>query len=167
MHEPAALPQFVRDLLASVPRHGKDVHKWLFRTARVLHPYRTLASTGSRRFLVVEFDTGTAHEHAALLLHLARHAPLVLAVHSAGKSLHGWFYGAAQAEKTTLRFMRYAVSLGADDQLGVRSQFARMPDGTRDNGKRQVVHYFNPERVTETCAKAAKSAKSAKSAGGY
>jgi len=311
MNASAALPQFVCDLLASVPRHGEGVHKWLFRTARVLHPYRseneiaavlaaavegcgrgvsareiedairaskvcawnprqpppprpaqarawpklnceqreaitadgpglydlwddspvrfddgeprtewivdalfpgnswlcvganqsvfqtrrredlrgelaakallvpspmtartgrtregkisehTLASTGPRRFLVVEFDTGTTDEHAALLRHLALHAPLALAVHSAGKSLHGWFYCAGQAEEITRRFMRYAVSLGADDQLWVRSQFVRMPDGTRDNGKRQVVYYFNPD-----CVRPA-HAKSAKSAGGY
>jgi hypothetical protein len=298
VNAPAALPQFVRDLLAGVPRHGEGVHRWLFRAARVLHPYRaedeiagvlgaavhdcgrpvtareitdairaakpfawqpgqpivvpsigaavqwpafqreqreaitaggkaladlweaspvrmtddgshtealidalfpgnpwlcvgesqrcfrtrhreelhgglsrqalivpspmtartgrtregresehTLASTGPRRFLVVEFDTGTADEHAALLLHLAQHAPLALAVHSAGKSLHGWFYCAGQPEDTTLRFMRYAVSLGADSHLWLRSQFARMPDGLRDNGKRQTVYFFNPASI--------------------
>ena len=113
----------------------------------------TLASTGPRRFLVVEFDTGAADEHAALLLHLATHAPLALAVHSAGKSLHGWFYCHGQSEALTLRFMQYAVSLGADDQLWVRSQFARMPDGTRDPGtataRRQMVYYFNPGCVKD------------------
>jgi hypothetical protein len=107
----------------------------------------TLASTGLRRFLVVEFDTGTADEHAALLLDLAQHAPLVLAVHSAGKSLHGWFYCAGQSEEVTLRLMRHAVSLGADSHLWLRSQFVRMPDGTRDNGRRQVVYFFNPAPV--------------------
>jgi hypothetical protein len=30
-----------------------------------------LANTGARRFLICEFDTGTADEHAALLIHLA------------------------------------------------------------------------------------------------
>jgi hypothetical protein len=294
----AALPQFVRDLLASVPRHGEGVHAWLFRVARVLHPYRseneivatleaavqgcgrvvrpreiadavrnskaaawqlggahhagpartgghwpqvdrarrqaivdrgstlydlweaspvrfdddtphtesvvdtlfpgnpwlcvganqhtfqtrrrealrgtlaqqallvpspmtgqtartqegkesehTLAGTGPRRYLVVEFDTGTADEHAALLLHLARYAPLALAVHSAGKSLHGWFHCGGAAEETALRLMRHAVSLGADGHLWLRSQFARMPDGTRDNGRRQTVFFFNPGAV--------------------
>ncbi|HEY3900400.1 MAG TPA: hypothetical protein VGM54_17465 [Chthoniobacter sp.] len=116
----------------------------------------TLASTGPRRFLVVEFDTGSADEHAALLLHLARYAPLTLAVHSAGKSLHGWFYCHGQPEEVMLRFMQYAVSLGADDQLWVRSQFARMPDGTRDPGtphaRRQCVYYFNPACVTGATA---------------
>jgi hypothetical protein len=34
------LPQFVRDLLASPPRAGEGVNLYLFRLARVLHPYR-------------------------------------------------------------------------------------------------------------------------------
>ncbi len=41
----------------------------------------------------------------------------------------------------------YAVSLGADHKLWSRSQFVRMPDGLRDNGKRQVVFYFNPKVI--------------------
>ena len=35
------LPQFVRDLLASPPKRGEGLNLWLFKTARVLHPYRT------------------------------------------------------------------------------------------------------------------------------
>ena len=104
----------------------------------------TLSNTGPRRFLVVEFDTGTADEHAAVLLHLANRAPLVLAVHSGGKSLHGWFYCAGQPEDRLRRFMEYAVCLGADSALWTPSQFCRMPDGTRDNGNRQAVYFLNP-----------------------
>jgi hypothetical protein len=110
------------------------------------HPSRhTLSNTGARRFLVVEFDTGTPDDHAALLLHLAGYGPMVLAVHSGNKSLHGWFYCAGQPEDKLLRWMRYAVSLGADHATWSRSQFVRMPDGVRDNGKRQTVFYFNPQ----------------------
>jgi hypothetical protein len=105
----------------------------------------TLSNTGPRRFLVVEFDKGTADNHSALLLHLATIGPLVLAVHSGNKSLHGWFYCAGQPEDRLYRFMRYAVSLGADDATWSRCQFCRMSDGTRDNGKRQTVFYFNPQ----------------------
>ena len=105
----------------------------------------TLSNTGARRFLVVEFDTGGADDHAGLLLHLATIGPLVLAVHSGKKSLHGWFYCAGHPEDRLLRFMRYAVSLGADHATWTRSQFVRMPDGRRDNGKRQTVFYFNPQ----------------------
>jgi hypothetical protein len=104
----------------------------------------TLDNTGPRRFLVVEFDAGTADEHAALMMHLAGYAPLVVASHSGNKSLHGWFYCAGQPEDKLLRFMRYAASLGGDPATWTRCQFVRMPDGTRDNGKRQTVFFFNP-----------------------
>jgi hypothetical protein len=78
-----------------------------------------LSNTGPRRFLVVEFDQGGVDEHAAILLHLAvSGAPLALAVHSGSKSLHGWFYCAGQPEERLRRFMRYAVSLGADTRRG-------------------------------------------------
>jgi len=103
----------------------------------------TLANTGLRRFLICEFDSGTADEHAALLLHLGTFAPLVCAVHSGGKSLHGWFFVASQPEDKVLKFFRYAVSLGADRATWTRCQFVRMPDGTRDNGNRQTVFFAN------------------------
>lgn len=103
----------------------------------------SLNNTGERRFLICEFDTGTADEHAALLIHLACMAPLVCAVHSGGKSLHGWFFVADQPEEKVLKFFRYAVSLGADPRLWTRSQFCRMPDGVRDNGNRQTVFFLN------------------------
>jgi hypothetical protein len=107
----------------------------------------TLDNTGPRRFLVIEQDTGTADEQAAVLLHLAERAPLTLAVHSGSKSIHGWFMAAGQPDELLRRFMRYAVTLGADRAMWTRSQFARMPDGTRDNGNRQTVYFFNPEAI--------------------
>ena len=102
-----------------------------------------LANTGPRHFLVCEFDTGTTDEHAALLIHLAGYAPLVCAVHSGGKSLHGWFYVRGQTEEKVLKFFHYSVSLGADSRLWTPCQFCRMPDGTRDNGKRQAVFFLS------------------------
>lgn len=103
----------------------------------------SLANTGARRFLICEFDAGTPDEHAAFLLHLGTFAPLVCAVHSGGKSLHGWFYVHSQPEVKVEKFFRYAVSLGADRATWTRSQFVRMPDGTRNNGKRQTVFFLN------------------------
>ncbi|MGA2029024.1 MAG: hypothetical protein ABSG87_03015 [Verrucomicrobiota bacterium] len=103
----------------------------------------TLANTGARRFLICEFDTGTPDDHAALLLHLGTFAPLVCAVHSGNKSLHGWFFVAGQPDTKIEKFFRYAVSLGADRATWTRSQFVRMPDGTRDNGNRQTVFFLN------------------------
>jgi hypothetical protein len=122
-----------------------------------------LSNTGPRRFLIVEFDfvqASTAEARllnklaaeareirdlsAALLLHLAEMAPLALVVYSGGKSLHGWFYCRGVAEENISRFYRYAAALGADRATWTPSQFARMPDGLRDNGKRQSVYFFNP-----------------------
>ena len=123
-----------------------------------------LSNTGPRRFLIIEFDFNasncagearllgrlTTEDRdvrdlcAALLLHLAEKAPLALAVHSGGKSLHGWFYCADVPEEKVLRFFRYAVSLGADQANWNPSQFARIPDGLRENRKRQAVYFFNP-----------------------
>lgn len=110
----------------------------------------TLANTEPRRFLVVEFDTGTNDEHAALLIHLAGYTPLVCAVHSGNKSLHGWFFVHKQPDEKVLRFFRYAVSLGADPMTWTRSQFVRMPDGRREDGRRQTVFFvsFKPLEVS-------------------
>jgi hypothetical protein len=106
---------------------------------------RCLSNTGARRFSIVEFDTGTIDEHAALLLHLAERAPLAIAVFSGSKSLYGWFYCAGVAAGKVARFFRYAVSLGADPAMWTPCQLVRMPDGIRDNGRRQTVYFFNPE----------------------
>ena len=120
-------------------------------TARIGHTQdgkesaHTLETTGPRRFLVVEQDCGTIDEQVAILLHLAERAPLAVAVHSGSKSIHGWFYCTGQAEEKLRRFMQYAVSLGADRATWTRSQFVRMPDGTRDNSKLQAVYFFNSE----------------------
>ena len=132
----------------------------------------TLANTGLRRFLIVECDFArvardgktptvfaplidklgadhidTLDMGAAVVAHLARSAPLAAAVHTGGKSLHGWFYCAGRDEGRLEKFMRDAVRIGADRATWSRSQFVRMPDGQRDNGKRQVTYYFNPEVV--------------------
>ncbi|CEF48709.1 unnamed protein product [uncultured bacterium] len=126
-----------------------------------------LSNTGPRRFLIVEFDFEASNSVeearllerlategrdvrdlcAAMLLHLAEKAPLALAVHSGQKSLHGWFYCGGVPEETVWGFFQYAVLLGADRANWTRSQFARMPDGLRENGRRQTVYFFNPEVV--------------------
>ena len=105
----------------------------------------TLNNTGPRRFLVIEFDKGTADEHAAVLLHLAQFAPMVLALHSGSKSMHGWFYagGCGATDTKVEKSFGYAVALGADRALWSRCQLVRMPDGIRDNGKKQTVFFFD------------------------
>jgi len=108
----------------------------------------TLDNTAPRRFLVIEFDEGTFDEHAAVLRYLARFAPLVAAVMSGGKSLHGWFLVEGKNEHTQRKFMNRAVLLGADRATWTRSQFVRIPDGTRDNGVCQSIIFFNPNQLT-------------------
>ena len=113
----------------------------------------TLDATGPRRFLVVEGDKINGinipkDTQAAVLLHLAERAPLSLVVDSGGKSLHGWFFVAGKTDEQLAPFFRRACTLGADDSLWTRSQFARMPDGTRANGNRQNILFFNPETIT-------------------
>ena len=108
----------------------------------------TLENTGPRRFLVIEFDHGTADEQAALHWHLREFAPLVLVVSSGGKSQHGWFNCEGIAEDITRRFMRYAVTLGADPATWTRSQFVRLPQGWRaDKEARQEVAFFDPSKL--------------------
>lgn len=107
----------------------------------------TKDNTGSRRFAVVEFDHGSTDDHAALIWHLTQFAPLTMAVHSGGKSLHGWFFVDGRSEELVYRFYRYAVAIGADRATYLKSQFVRMPEGVRDNGKPQKVYYFNPDMI--------------------
>lgn len=133
----------------------------------------TLDNTGPRRFLVIEFDPkkwellsaaekkgfdseksyyeSKRDEQAALLWHLGTKAPLAMVVYSGGKSLHGWFFCEGIPEDTVLVFMRIAVSLGADPMTCNNTQFCRMPDGLRDNGKRQRVVFFNPQVLEAKC----------------
>lgn len=96
----------------------------------------TLDATGARRWLIIEFDSGTKDEQASQHWHLKHKAEreggprLALVVSSAGKSLHGW-YRAHEDEAVNRAFMSYAVSIGADKQLWSRCQFCRVPAGTR------------------------------------
>ena len=110
----------------------------------------TLDNTGPRRFLVVEFDQGRPEDQASLHLHLAQYAPLVMVVHSGGKSLHGWFYCKDEPEELVRDFMDYALRLGADAATWTRSQFVRMPDGLRNSRNRQRVFYFDTAPLKST-----------------
>ena len=126
-----------------------------------------LENTGPRRFVIIEFDFDAKRStekgrliatlerqgcdvrdlSAALLMHLAEKAPMALVVYSGAKSLHGWFYCSEVSEDKVLRFFRYAVSVGADPANWTRSQFTRMPDGLRENQKRQTVYFLNPKVI--------------------
>jgi hypothetical protein len=135
------------------------------------------SAVGPRQHLIVEFDfalksrdglhdtelaplirrldacgIGIADACAALLMQLARFAPLTLVVHSGGKSLHGWFPCAGIPEDALRSFMCYACQLGADPKTWTSSQFVRIPGGTRyGDGKKprqQHVCFWNPEALS-------------------
>jgi hypothetical protein len=142
---------------------------------------RGLEMVGPRRFLVVEFDppkyenlpldeqrrceTAAKYyavkrdEQAARLHHLDEFSPLIVAVSSGGKSLHGWFSCEGQDEAVMRDFFCYAVSIGADKATWTKNQWVRLPDGlrsediTRPDGRRQRVRklqrtlYFNPDAL--------------------
>lgn len=110
----------------------------------------TLDNTGPRRFLVTEFDAGTADEQAAIIHHLSGFAPLVMIVASGGKSLHAWWRCWDVPEDAVRRFFTYAVTLGTDSATWTRSQFVRMPMGWRtDKARRQEVYYFDHTALEE------------------
>jgi len=104
----------------------------------------TLAGTGPRRFLVVDFDDKAGHDiHAAAAWALGELLPLVMVLKTGGKGLHAWFNTRSKSEEELKRFFCLGCEFGGDPVLWTRSQFARMPDGLRDNGEKQRVIYFN------------------------
>ena len=132
----------------------------------------SLDGTGPRLFLVVEFDFApvTAARkptiwapliksceekgrcildmNAALTAHLMQSAPLWLVVYSGGKSLQSWWPCRETDEGVLKRWYRtQALTLGACHSTWCRSQFVRMPDGQRDDGRRQTVEYYNPDAL--------------------
>jgi hypothetical protein len=103
-----------------------------------------LAQFPVRKYAVVEFDEeGDKDVQASILLWLARQWPLRLVVDSGGKSLHGWFDSEGTDEDHLKSYFNDLVRLGADPRTYTRSQFVRLPDGRRDNSKRQSILYFN------------------------
>jgi len=106
---------------------------------------RCLDNTGSRRFLVVEFDQNSIGEQASLHSYLSGLKPLVLLVHSGGKSLHGWYCVEGEEDVATRSFMERAVQLGADFSTWPRCQAVRVPGGLRSNGSLQRIEFFDPE----------------------
>ena len=130
---------------------------------------RCLDNTGPRAFIVIEFDITddgpwtrfvsdwgdrgitTIDANVALIIELASNGlprlPLGLMLHSGGKSVHAWFPCAGLADEQVRPFMARAVRLGADKATWTRCQLVRMPDGMRNNGNRQRVHYFAPSVI--------------------
>jgi hypothetical protein len=128
----------------------------------------SLDATGPRLFLVVEFDFAPVNSrreptvwaslikrcaekgrdvldmNAALCAHLRSLGPLWLVTYSGGKSLQSWFPCKDTDEQTLARWYRdETLTIGACRSTWCRSQFVRMPDGSRDDGRRQTIDYYN------------------------
>ena len=108
---------------------------------------RCLDNTGPRRFAVIEQDSGTANDQAAILLDLANAFSLVMVVFSGKSSLHGWFCVEGENENLIEKFYDRACRHGADNATRSRCQLVRVPGGTRQNGVRQPIIYFDPEAI--------------------
>jgi hypothetical protein len=106
--------------------------------------YRSLNNVGPRRFLVIDQDTGSKDEQAAVINHLARVAPLALVVATGGRGTHAWFYCSGKGDSQLWFFMRMAVLLGACKSTWSPIQLVRMPGGIRDGITPQPVLLFNP-----------------------
>lgn len=111
---------------------------------------RCLDNTGSRQWLVVEFDVGTADEQAALHWFLDDAAAgagwprLKLAVHSGNKSLHGW-YGPVTSEDDARDLFAFArLHCGCDLHTWPKCQLVRLPAGVSAKGAHQKVHFHHP-----------------------
>ena len=122
--------------------------------------HRCLANTGPRQWVVIEWDRDEKgadipiDQQAALHWYLRTCASvcgwpsLRLAVHSGGKSLHGW-YGPVKDEETARELMGYAVSLGADPATWTRCQLVRLPGGRRKR-KGEIEAVSLPEGWEDT-----------------
>ena len=75
--------------------------------------------------------------------------PLIMAVWSGGKSIHGWYDLSALRRDAKRLFYQHARHLGADNALWNTAALVRMPGGRRDTGEDQPILYFQaPE---DTC----------------
>lgn len=102
----------------------------------------TLDNTGKRLYCVCDFDEPNSADHPSIIWELKDMARLVMVLSSGGKSLHAWFRVPPAREPS---FWKSAIRLGADPALmRNRSSFVRIPEGTRDTGKKQTVFYFSP-----------------------
>lgn len=105
---------------------------------------RCLSNVGPRSRIVVEYDSGSLDEQAALHLHFREnHVPLRMVVFSGSKSLHGWFDVSALSPREINQIRRYAAYLGADRATFSPIQLVRTPNARRDGKVLQAVQYLS------------------------
>jgi hypothetical protein len=107
---------------------------------------RAQSNTGERRFIVLDFDEPPSDQHPSIIYWLMKYRAPVLVIKSGGKSLHAWY--ATETQDRDAQFWQLAIMAGADPQLQRNhAQAVRLPMGTRDNGNRQTIVYFNPNNL--------------------
>ena len=110
---------------------------------------RCTDNTGPRERIVCDFDLPRAEIQPSLIAYLADYSGIdpEWVLHSGNKSLQAAWNCSDWSQEDILTFEEEAVRVGADPAImgdGRRCQFVRMPAGYRDNGKRQVIHFWNP-----------------------
>ena len=110
---------------------------------------RCTDNTGPRKRIVCDFDLPRPAMQPSLTAYLADYSGLdpEWVLHSGNKSLQAAWNCSSWSSEDVLTFEEEAVRVGADPAImgdGRRCQFVRMPAGYRDNGKRQVIHFWNP-----------------------
>lgn len=110
-------------------------------------------NAGPLGFLAVDLDDeADFDDQTRILRHLKEFLPMVMALHTGGKSLHGWFYAEECPDERLYSFKSRAALLGADTSLYRPEQAARTPNQIRDNGNPQSVWYFDDSMLrTEGC----------------
>lgn len=104
-----------------------------------------LDNCDERRYHVCDFDEPKSSDHPSIIMKLKRTFDLVMVLTSGGKSLHAWFNIPEDEDES---FWQAAIELGADPALmRNRSSFVRIPYGTRDNGNKQQVIYFDHNKL--------------------
>ena len=116
---------------------------------------RCNANVQDRPYMLLECDyksddpNGPAkvERFTTFALTLAEFAPLTLAVDTGNKSIHFWYDTRKTKPKIVAKFFALARLHGADRQLAVRSQIARMPNVSSSGEGRdaQTVLYFDPK----------------------
>lgn len=104
-------------------------------------------NVGPIRRAVIEFDSGSLDEQAALIGHLMKHeCDVQMVLFSGGKSLHAWVDVDKLVQADRDKLYRYAVALGADRAMFVPCQLCRTPNAIRkENGTKQEVLMLNLE----------------------
>jgi hypothetical protein len=111
---------------------------------------RCNANVASRPYMLLEMDSKdekVVQQFSTFAMGLSKFVPLKMVVDTGGKSLHFWFDARQASLAEVDAVFTIACLYGADKQMAVRSQVARMPNvSAADDGRSaQRVVYFDPK----------------------